>query len=80
MEDHNHIHLDFLGFPIKIGDHLVRAITYCDSPGLEDRYVTKIDGKKIFLDDSKVPIRFPNRCINISYLRTMDSHLWETKV
>lgn len=61
---------DYFGFEIKVGDRLVRPVVIGSSaPGLERRTVTDIKNGKMYLDNSKVPIQFPERCINISHLR-----------
>lgn len=86
MDDHIYVEgpdetpRDFLGSPIKVGDRLLRATCRSSNTAFLERHmVTKINNGLIYLDDSKVPVRRTEHCVNISYLRTMDSHLWETK-
>lgn len=63
---------DFFGFDIKVGDRLLKPEVYgSSSPTLVRCTVTRIDGKKMYLDNSKVAIQYPRRCVNISALRTM---------
>lgn len=61
---------DFFGIEIKVGDRIAKATVCGRSPILEMCTVTRIEKERIYLDNSKVPIMFPGRCINISALRT----------
>lgn len=63
---------DFFGNEIKVGDRLAKPTVYysSSSPMIIMCTVTSIQDGKIYLDESKIPIQFPSRCINISYLRS----------
>ena len=64
---------DFFGFPIKVGDKLLKpTIVGSRSPGLCRCTVTEIKMGRIHLDNSKVPLIYPGRCVNVSYLGTMN--------
>lgn len=60
---------DFFGSEIKLGDQLLKPKIHGRLPMLQRCTVTSIKDGKIYLDQSKVPIRFPGRCVNVSYLR-----------
>ena len=72
---------DLTGCPIEPGVWLARAYTSGRSCNLEIRQVREVrtvtsrdwDGKKVvsqprvFLDDSKVPIQYPGRCLIVDW-------------
>ncbi len=62
-------HKDFFRSEIKIGDHLLKPEKFGQSPVFVSCKVTAITEGKIYLDNSKVPIQFPGRCVNISAFR-----------
>lgn len=56
---------DIRGKEFKIGDMVIRAVIHRPStPALGFTVVTNIDNDKLYLGDSKVAIRYPERlCI-----------------
>lgn len=56
---------DKLGFAFNEGCKVARAVMMGKSPMLDICTVTKIDGDKLYLDNSKVPIRYPERLLII---------------
>jgi hypothetical protein len=53
--------IDRLGKEIKLGDYVLRAQQYGSSPRLDLCLVTKVEGSKVWLDDSPTAIRFNER-------------------
>lgn len=49
----------------KEGDKVVRAVMFGKTPRLDICIVTKIEDNKMYLDDSKQAIRFPERLLII---------------
>jgi len=49
----------------KEGDKVVRAVMFGKTPRLDICIVTKIEDNKMYLDDSKQAIRFPDRLLII---------------
>ena len=45
------------------GCQVLRPVMWGKSPMIELCKVTRIDGSKLYLDDSKQPIRFPERLV-----------------
>lgn len=62
---------DFFGFEIKVGDRLLKPHVQGRSAIIVKCLVTSIENGRIYLDKSKVPIKFPGRCVNLSHLRTI---------
>ena len=56
---------DMKGFSFQEGCKVARAVMWGQSPKLAICEVTKIDGDKLYLDDSKQPIKFPERLLII---------------
>lgn len=54
---------DKLGFAFNEGCKVIRATLWGKSPVLEICIVTKIANGKLYLDNSKQPIRYPERLI-----------------
>lgn len=54
---------DMMGTEFVVGQSVARAVTSGRSSYIEIRTVTKIEGKKMYLDDSKVAIRYPSRML-----------------
>jgi hypothetical protein len=54
---------DKLGFAFNEGCKVVRAVLWGKSPILEICTVTKISNGKLYLDDSKQPMKFPERLL-----------------
>lgn len=56
---------DMKGFAFNEGCKVARAVLWGKSPMLEICTVTKIKDGKMYLDDSKQPLRFPDRLLII---------------
>lgn len=56
---------DFKGVELRVGDTVVRAVVWSHTPLLEIREVTRIDGMKVYLDNSPQALRFPERVLII---------------
>lgn len=54
---------DKLGKYIHIGDYVLRAVISGKSPGLVYCEVTRVEGTKVWLDNSLQAIRFNNRLV-----------------
>lgn len=63
---------DIFGSEIHVGDRLLKPTTAGRSAILESCKVTCIKEGKMYLDNSKVPVNFPGRCVNISKIRVME--------
>lgn len=53
---------DLLGREISLNDKVVRADSFWKG-FIQVCQITKIKDGRMFLDDSKVPIQFPGRCL-----------------
>lgn len=60
--------LDLRKQPFTVGDMVIRAESVRSSGYLRLSVVTKIDNGKMYLDDSKVAIRFPGRLLIVTKL------------
>ena len=57
---------DKLGFAFNVGCKVARAVSRGrSSVDLDICTVTRIDGDKLYLDDSKIPIKYPKRLLII---------------
>lgn len=56
---------DMKGFTFTEGCKVIRATLWGKSPRLEECKVTRIEDGKLYLDDSKQPIRYPERLLII---------------
>ena len=56
---------DMKGFAFNEGCKVVRAVMWGQSPKIDICTVTKIKDGKLYLDDSKQAIRFPERLLII---------------
>lgn len=56
---------DMKGYAFNVGCKVIRAVMSGQSPKLAECKVTRIDGDKIYLDNSKIPIRYPKRLLII---------------
>lgn len=54
---------DMQGFAFSEGCKVARAVMYGKSPMIDICVVTRIENLKIYLDDSKQHIRFPERLL-----------------
>jgi len=53
---------DVLGKKFKVGQNVARAFAFARlSAYIEVQVVTKLDGDKVYLNDSKQPMKFPER-------------------
>lgn len=57
---------DYFGRELKVGDRVIRSYTSGRSALVEDRQVTKIDGLRVFLDNSHIAIHYPDRLVIIN--------------
>jgi hypothetical protein len=58
--------IDFLGNRIEVGDIMLKPDRFGSSPVLVRCKVTSIKDNKVYLDYSKIAIKFPSRCVKIS--------------
>lgn len=58
---------DIQGFTFTVGCKVARAIIWGNSPRLEICTVTKIEGDKLYLNDSKQAIRALDRLVIIEH-------------
>lgn len=68
---------DVQGFTFTVGCRVARAVIWGNSPRLEICTVTKIDGGKLYLDNSKQAIRALDRLVIIEHdplIKLMDEH------
>lgn len=56
---------DKLGFAFHVGCEVARAVNYGQSPMIDLCIVTRIEDGKLYLDNSKQPIRYPKRLLII---------------
>lgn len=56
---------DMKGFTFTEGCKVIRATLWGKSPRLEECEVTRIEDGKLYLDDSKQPMRYPERLLII---------------
>ena len=54
---------DMKGFTFSVGDEVARAVLFGKSPHIGLCKVTRIENGNLYLDDSKQPIRFPERLL-----------------
>ena len=54
---------DMKGFTFNVGDEVARPVLYGKSPHIELCRVTKIQDGKLYLDESKQAMRFPERLL-----------------
>ena len=54
---------DMMGKQIDVGDTVVRAVKSSRAASIEICEVTKIDGDKVYLNDSKVAVWYPCRLL-----------------
>jgi hypothetical protein len=72
---------DVQGFTFTVGCRVARAVIWGNSPRLEICTVTKIDGGKLYLDNSKQAIRALDRLVIIEHdplIKLMDEHEKDT--
>jgi hypothetical protein len=63
---------DMKGFAFNEGCKVARAVMWGKSPKLDICTVTKIKDGKIYLDDSKQAIRFPERLLIINKIHCIE--------
>jgi hypothetical protein len=54
---------DKFGVEIKVGDVVLKPSMWGRSPFIDERIVREIRDGKLYLDDSKVAIRYPERLV-----------------
>ena len=54
---------DMKGYAFNVGCTVARATMWGKSPRIELCKVTRIDDDKLYLDDSKQPMRYPERLL-----------------
>ncbi len=72
---------DVQGFTFTVGCKVARAVIWGNSPRLEICTVTKIDGGKLYLDNSKQAIRALDRLVIIEHdplIKLVDEHEKDT--
>ena len=60
---------DIFGNTFEVGDDVVRAMVLGRVPGLELGKITRIEDGKMYMNNSKVAIRYPGRLMIINRLR-----------
>lgn len=58
---------DLNGYTFTLGCKVARAVMYGKSPMIDICEVTKIANGKVYLDSSKVAIRFPERLLIVEH-------------
>lgn len=58
--------VDMFGNEFKVGDKVARAVMVGRSPNIEVSEVTRIENDYMYLDNSKVAIRYPGRLMIIT--------------
>lgn len=59
---------DMLGSPFTVGDCVAKAFASGHCANISIARVTRIEDGKLYLSESKVPIKFPGRLLNLSRL------------
>ena len=54
---------DMKGFTFNVGDEVARPVLYGKSPHIEFCIVTRIQDGKLYLDESKHAMRYPERLL-----------------
>lgn len=59
--------VDYRGVPLKVGQSVVRGknLGY-QKIGAEVRKIERIEGQKVYLNDSSVPLKFPERIVVVT--------------
>lgn len=68
---------DLLGFSFTLGCTVARPVLLGKSPVIELCKVTRIDGNKLYLDNSKVAMKIPSRLLIIEHdplVKLIDDH------
>jgi hypothetical protein len=71
---------DLRGFTFTLGCTVARPVLFGNSPQIELCKVTRIEGGKLYLDNSKVAIKLPRKLLIIEHdplIKLMDDHLQE---
>lgn len=56
---------DMKGYAFNVGCKVIRAVVSGQSPKLAECEVTRIEDDKIYLDNSKIAIKYPRRLLII---------------
>lgn len=68
---------DLLGFSFTLGCTVARPVLFGKSPVIEICKVTRLEGNKLYLDNSKVAMKIPSRLLIIEHdplVKLMDEH------
>jgi len=68
---------DLLGFSFTLGCTVARPVLFGKSPVIEICTVTRLEGNKLYLDNSKVAMKIPSRLLIIEHdplVKLMDEH------
>lgn len=74
---------DLLGFSFTLGCTVARPVLFGKSPVIEICKVTRIENGKLYLDNSKVAMKIPNRLLIIEHdplVKLIDDHKKEENV
>lgn len=60
---------DMRGIEFTIGDTVAKGITLnqAGSAGIQLCKVTRVDGEKVYLDDSSRPMKYPDRLLIVNF-------------
>jgi hypothetical protein len=58
---------DLKGFTLTVGCEVARAVLWGKSPRIELCQVTRIQDGKLYLDDSKQPMKYPERLLIVQH-------------
>lgn len=73
---------DLMGFSFTLGCTVARPVLFGKSPIIEICTVTRIENGKLYLDNSKVAMKIPNRLLIIEHdplVKLIDDHNKELK-
>jgi hypothetical protein len=68
---------DLMGFSFTLGCTVARPVLFGKSPVIEICKVTRIENGKLYLDNSKVAMKIPNRLLIIEHdplVKLIDDH------
>ena len=71
---------DLMGFSFTLGCKVARPVLFGKSPIIEICTVTRIENGKLYLDNSKVAMKIPNRLLIIEHdplIKLIDDHKQE---
>ncbi len=59
---------DMLGKEFNVGDKVVHPTNFGNTPILSIKFVCRIEDNKLYLNNRGVPIKFPERLLNLTVL------------